>query len=279
MNSINRMKLELSRSIQNLSSCIYHFNEIDNIYNNTYIMTIHFRDKNNIDYKCISKDVHKAINKAIVNKEKPRNNKNAGLLMNFDIEGTREYKPVIDKYICPHVHGCILLQKSTIKNRSDEEIITSIEKQIFKDNSYLKSQVQKIWIKKLDANNGNLLSYITYSSKAENFEGITSKINQTTFIYPYENKAEKVNFISEELHINEKQQVKEMQKIGDRIEEIANLIATKPIEIFGDIGGEKAITDYKNLYEKNYNRKIVSDDVELFSFINNLIKPDPVRLN
>lgn len=277
MNSIQRNNINTSKSIHNLSCSIYHFKDIDKIHRNTYAITIHLRNKGNIDLRFITKTIHQLINKAIVNNKKPRNKQNAGLLLNFDVEGTREFKPVTSNYILPHVHGCIFLQPNTIKNRCNEEIISCIKREIY-SNKYLESVIKNIWIKKFKPKNGTLLNYISYSSKAENYEAITSNINQTTFIYPYENKIHKSNIISEKLHENDKQIVKEIADIGNRIETIANIIATQPLKIFGFSGGLNVLADFIELYMKNNNNQKPYNFKNVFSFIKWLIKSDKARV-
>lgn len=237
MNSITRKKIETSRSIHNLSSAIYHFNQVTEAVNNEYALTIHFRDKKFIDYITIADDINISINKSITNKVNPRENKKIGLFLNFDLEGTRDKNPVYDGYICPHLHGCIFLQEKTVNNRCKDKIIKAIKSEILKNNSYLYSQIENVWIEKLDNKMGSLLRYLSYSSKAENYTGITSQVQKTTFMYPIENKIQKANLIAPNLHINDRQAERTKREVGDKIERLAHLIAAKPVDVLEQIRG------------------------------------------
>lgn len=279
MNSITRKKIELSRSIHNLSSTVYHFNQVTEAINNAYAITIHFRDKRNINYLNISGNIYDAINKAITGTQTKRNSKRTGLLLNFDLEGTRDYKPVIEGYMRPHLHGCIFIQQKTLKERSEDEIIGAIRNEISNSGSYLNSQIQNIWLKKIDDSDGNLLDYLSYSSKAENYKGITDQLKQTTFIYPFESELKKANLIAQTLHVNDQQAERTKLEIRNKIEDLTHVIATKPVDVFGADQGLDIFGGYISLYMKSHGGKKPHTFNSLRTFMAHLVKSEAAFLN
>lgn len=272
MSSIERMKIEASRAIHNLSSTVYHFDDMININKNTYAITIHLRNKKCIDYSAIADNINISINKAITNKVNPRENKKIGLFLNFDLEGTRDKNPVYDGYISPHLHGCIFLQEKTVNNRCKNEIIKAVKSEILKNNSYLYSQIENLWIEKLDNKMGSLLRYLSYSSKAENYTGITSQVKKTTFMYPIENKIQKANLIAPNLHVNDRQAERTKREVGDKIERLAHLIATNPVDVFGTDKGMDILGEYISLYMQCHDGKKPRTFKNLYNFMTHLVK-------
>ncbi|MGQ5719645.1 hypothetical protein [Pseudochrobactrum asaccharolyticum] len=279
MNSITRKKIEVSKSIHNLSSAVHHFNQVTEAIDNAYALTIHLRDKKYNNYDDLSEKINNAINKAITGNQKPRNNKKVGLFLNFDLEGTRDYNPVIEGYICPHLHGCIFLQQKTLNKRSEDEIIEAIKNELSMRGSFLNSQIQNVWLKKFDDSKGNLLDYLSYSSKAEKYKRITDQLKQTTFIYPFDNEFKKANLIAQKLHVNDKQAERTKLEIRNKIEGLAHVIATKPVDVFGADQGLDILGGYISLYMKSHSGKKPRTLKALHNFMAHLVKSATVALN
>ncbi|TCQ82158.1 hypothetical protein EDF68_101545 [Ochrobactrum sp. BH3] len=172
-------------AINKLSISLSHMNDFKYIDAQCYWITINLNAnyKENIFY--ISQSIFKSINHAFDSSRGKNIAKKNSLLVDFDVEGSRQRNTEERNNLYPHLHGLIIINKEICDNFNSQEIISNIDSSI-KNYNNTSIYISQTKIDVFNNKDKSVLTYIDYISKLG--KQIPDEPETGPILFPYDSQ-------------------------------------------------------------------------------------------